>query len=432
MSLTELHTHLYGCLQPDDLRWLYHRKVPRPHIYINSYREYYGHDPEFHELFHDDSDARAKLERSYYFDHPDNFQAFQIRFNLIISVAHADPEELPAVCDRVLAHEPAGYVEYRMLYPPRDRVEYQEMVLATCEGLRTAERTHTGKQARVAVSLFRDDRVCRQSYEWLREVLEAHTVARQYVCAIDFCAQEEGYPPAEKKDFVQEVLRSNRDNPGALAVLYHVGESYTDKSVESAARWIVEAARMGAHRLGHCVAMGVRPELYAGQTGREIVRERRDQIAFELEHYDELRQVGIEVDADLLQREAKLLAEKSPGDTVTYVYDPQRVDRLRQFQDWCMRAVGATGAIIESCPTSNLLIANLRSPDNHPLHRFLEADLPVVIGADDPGILNTNLEREFQQIESWEGISEEKIAAMQSLAEKSKSDLLTGKTNAPG
>jgi adenosine deaminase len=56
----------------------------------------------------------------------------------------------------------------------------------------------------------------------------------------------------------------------ALAGLYHVGESFTDKTIESAIRWVHEAAEAGAHRLGHAIALGVEPHSYGPHTRHEI------------------------------------------------------------------------------------------------------------------------------------------------------------------
>lgn len=103
--------------------------------------------------------------------------------------------------------------------------------------------------------------------------------------AVDFCKVEEGYPPKNMSSFFGAVKEFNQQHPDrALAILYHVGESFNDKSLESAIRWVQEAAEMGAHRLGHAIALGVDPAMYGEHTRRESVSERRDQIAYDLKH----------------------------------------------------------------------------------------------------------------------------------------------------
>ena len=63
---------------------------------------------------------------------------------------------------------------------------------------------------------------------------------------IDFCYLEEGRPPKEQRELFEAVKDFNRMHPErALAILYHVGESFSDKSLESAVRWVHEAAELG-------------------------------------------------------------------------------------------------------------------------------------------------------------------------------------------
>jgi len=99
-----------------------------------------------------------------------------------------------------------------------------------------------------------------------------------------------------------------------------------------------------------------------------------------------------------------------PAEEIEIHYNEKRVIRLGLFQDWAMQRVAGTGAVIECCPSSNKAIVGFRH--THPVVRFLAANLPVVIGADDPGIFDTDLAREFKLLRSW-GIGEASIQAMQ-------------------
>ena len=45
-------------------------------------------------------------------------------------------------------------------------------------------------------------------------------------------------------------------------------------------RWVHESAELGAHRLGHAIALGVDPDAYGVHRRRETVSERLDQIAY--------------------------------------------------------------------------------------------------------------------------------------------------------
>ena len=111
----------------------------------------------------------------------------------------------------------------------------------------------------------------------------------EYLTGIDFCNVEEGFPPKHKRELFAAVHEWNERHPErALAILYHVGESFTDKSLESAVRWVHEAAQFGAHRLGHAIALGVDPEVYGAHERHESVAERIDQIEYDLSHADGL------------------------------------------------------------------------------------------------------------------------------------------------
>ncbi|MCR9142253.1 MAG: adenosine deaminase [bacterium] len=432
--LCELHSHLYGCLKPEDLEFLARRRPPRREIFLDSYRRNHGVEPpEYSTLFAGTPESRSLLERYYYFLEPAEFRFFQTCFDLIISVAHTDPEELALVSRRVAAAEDADYAEYRVLFPPRDSPAlFGEKVHAICEGLRDAERD-TGRTLRLVPSLWREQSQCDASYDQLRSLMHAQDIVRNYTVGVDFCHVEEGHPPAAKREFFARVLADNRADPGrALAILYHVGESFEDKSVESAARWVLEAAQAGAHRLGHAIALGVNPDLFQGPergVRREVVSERLDQIAFELQHRDSLRDAGYAMDVDALMGEAKSLAALAEPEShsVAIEYDEARRENLRIFQDWAMQGVRETGAVVESCPSSNLRIARLEDHANHPLARFLAADLPVVIGADDPGILKTGLQAELDLVADWPGVGKSAVETMLVTARRSRSDRLAGR-----
>lgn len=432
--LAELHSHLYGCLHPDDLRWLAARNRPRWEMFELAFRAAYGQavaPPSYEDLFGAHAASDELLRRHYYFRDSGNFPRFQSCFSVIIAVSSTEPEELPEVLARVAAREVADHAEYRMLFSPRlEDSQFEERVQALAEGARSVEREHTGRTVRIAVSLLRDDARLPDQYETVRRLQNGSEAVRQYVTGIDFCSQEEGFPPLAKREFLARVHADNaRDPDRALAVLYHVGESFEDKSVESAVRWVVQSARLGAHRLGHAVALGVPPELYLGTERRELLSERLAQIEFELEHAVELEECGVQVDARELKREQQVLGEFDEGEragsakSVVVRYDARRTERLRRFQDWALEQVRLTGAVIESCPTSNLRIAGLGSAANHPLPRFVRSDLRVVIGADDPGILDTDLHREFEAARQM-GLTDQELQRLRDTAAASVSERL--------
>ncbi|MCE9599340.1 MAG: hypothetical protein K8S54_15355 [Spirochaetia bacterium] len=406
-DFAELHSHLYGCLTVDDLYFLAERNTPRWQIFVDSWTKAHGTPPVMDGLM--DPSNRRILEKHYHFKSASDFPKFQACFDLIIALSSTEPEELREIALRVAAREPAVHAEYRQLLSPfLPMDDFKARMKALALAFEESNRLNPKKTAKLAVSIPR--RIDRANEYWiaLQDLLQEDAVSRQIV-GVDFCAQEEGNPPSAIAPLLASIQSFNTQHPDrALAILYHVGESFADKSVESAVRWIVEAARLGCHRLGHAIALGIDPEMFSLSTRQEIVRERMDQIQFELSELDSLQSAGLELEPDALKVELEQL-ERCGTESVTITYDSKRVRNLKLFQDWAMQEIKKTPAIIESCPTSNVRIAAIQG--RHPIHRFLEAGIPVVIGADDPGIFDTDLPGEFQILESW-GISAEEIAKL--------------------
>ncbi|MGI8888141.1 MAG: hypothetical protein ACR2GB_04090 [Nocardioidaceae bacterium] len=231
-------------------------------------------------------------------------------------------------------------------------------------------------------------------------------------------------------NFCSAVREFNAEHPSrALAILYHVGESFTDKSLESAVRWVQEAAEFGAHRLGHAIALGVDPAMYGPHTRSESVAERRDQIAYDLAHADGLRATGVRIEIGALQDELCKLWALSDAATIHVAYDEDRLDQVRRRQDYAMAQVGATGAVVEVCPTSNRRIVGITDPAHHPIHRFLKAGLPVVVASDDPGIFGITLAQEVDWVCDQYPHDTDLRHALTERAWRSRSEVLTGRNS---
>ncbi len=479
MSLYELHTHLYGCLQLEDIYWLAERNIAknpeRLQIFNESYKRVYGKPPQIDDLFNQKEESKKRLASYYYFNSTppsyhirntkrtlnriedrfpssetaseisskknSSFAAFQCCFDLVIALSSTEAQELQEICQRVTQREEADYCEYRMMFSPLcNDIEFIKKSLALCEAMAKAEKkiqqvntpinpNALAKQFRVIISLSREDTKGLHQYQLLRQLMLDNTLAAKFLVGIDFCHQEEGYPPKHKKEFFAKVHQDNLKHPEhALAILYHVGESYEDKSVESAVRWIVEASKLGVHRLGHAIALGIPPDFYMSTQKKETVAERCDQIAFEIENAVSLKQAGYQIDLTALSKENKSLQENSSTqEWVIHHYTKERIEQLAIFQDWAMQQIKANKTIIECCPSSNLKIGGIGSSTNHPLRRFLANHLSVVIGSDDPGILQTSLKKEYQEIKKWAGISQQMLDRLQDNAKHYSSGRLSGR-----
>lgn len=78
------------------------------------------------------------------------------------------------------------------------------------------------------------------------------------------------------------------------------------------------------------------------------------------------------------------------------VLDKAWRERFEVMRQQVLRLLVRKRIVVESCPTSNLVVANLRSP---PLRHLLnEPGLRVVVATDDPGLLDSYPRRELQHV----------------------------------
>nr|MBA3654624.1 hypothetical protein [Actinomycetota bacterium] len=248
---------------------------------------------------------------------------------------------------------------------------------------------------------------------------------------IDFCYIEEGHPPGDKAEFFGAVHEFNDAHPDrALAILYHVGESFRDKTLESSVRWVQQAAELGAHRLGHAIALGIDPACYGEHDRSEAVSERRDQIDYDLAHAPGLASHGVAVDERALHDERRRLEALAPGAVIDHHYDARRLDEVRRRQDYAMERVVAAGAVVEVCPTSNRRIGAIYDPEHHPVHRFLDRGVPVVVGSDDPGIFGVTLAEEIDWVVAAADLGDEGRAELVDNGWRYRSEVMTGREKA--
>jgi adenosine deaminase len=443
-GLAELHLHLYGTIparallefiakQPDDqIAWDWYEE--RMH-------EAYGDCPptrDIVERFRSGDEAAADdFETAFVFGDADagNFDRFSAKFNLLTAgseivgffrgVEGADvrlTDEVGFFLDAIRDHQidqGIGHAEQRLYVGDGIAADVAVRLLETI-----VQRYATADDAieqRLAVSLARRD-------PWvLWEAATALALGEHghVVTGIDFCHVEEGHPPKDKAAFFDAVRDFNDAHPDrALAILYHVGESFRDKSLESSVRWVQEAAEFGANRLGHAIALGVDPRCYGEHTRTETGGERLDQIAYDLAHADALERHGVTVDRDALRREQ---ASLSAADVVTHTYDSARLDEVARRQDFAMDRVTAAGAVVEVCPTSNRRIGDISDPEHHPVHRFLERGVPVVIGSDDPGIFGTTLAEEIDWVVHAAGLDDDARHDLVANGWRYRSEVMTGR-----
>lgn len=85
-----------------------------------------------------------------------------------------------------------------------------------------------------------------------------------------------------------------------------------------------------------------------------------------------------------------------------------------------MAEVRDRGVVLELCPTSNMLTNAVPNLKDHPLKKLFDFGVRVTINTDDPGIFNTNMNREYRLAKEVIGLTTENLeACSQTAAETS-------------
>lgn len=413
--LAELHLHLYGCIQSGDfLEYVKTLEVDWA-SYERRYESDYGVVPPIRSILErcraGERQAEADFHSLFTFGDADagNFKRFGAKMGLSGNGSRlrefvltgegfgSAVEEVRHFVRRIISTQRAQgiqYAEHRIAlgpdFPHHRAGDLLQEALAEFAEHETAE-----SMTRLAVSLPRADPW--PMWEVTREL--ALGPFGDFLTAIDFCNVEEGYPPKDKRSLFDEVRDFNRQHPErALAILYHVGESFEDKSLESAVRWVHEAAELGAHRLNYAIALGVNPDVYGEHQRTETIAERIDQIAYDLKHADGLRSHGVPIDAETLERELDEIRGLPVEQQLTLSYDNPRLDEVKGRQRHAMEHIRSLGAVVEVCPTSNRRIGGLKEPFHHPVQQFISNGVPFVVSTDDPGVFDTTLADEIDWV----------------------------------
>ena len=420
----ELHVHPGGCFTAEDLVMLgrdVYQQVDWS-LYCDSYEEAFGTRPDPEAMFEavqaDESGGLDRFREQFVYGEQDggDFGRFQAKFRFLICL-YRYYLETPSGCERMMEcvinrHRSEGltYVEYRGSRDSRDDEEFLLFHRVNAKTLQDASLDSF--TLRYIVSLRRWAAL--EDYELVQRLMDESPELIPTIVGVDFCFIEEGYPPKHLRPLFERVFEDNRKRPErALGIVYHVGESYFDKSLESAVRWCHEVAEMGAERLGHATALGLDPAAAIARRANahenELVSERVDQIDYDLEHCDSLKAYGIVVDRIALRAERKRLEGMGADEEVGRSYDEARLEEIRMRQRFVLDRLAKLGTVIESCPTSNLRIGAVPSASHHPVHQFLSSEVNLAIGADDPGIFDSPLANEVDWVLTHSGMDEDAL-----------------------
>ena len=366
---TDLHVHLYGCLRPVDVwelgRDSWKNRVERLDAYAGRLELCAGTRPPWPDYWRTSTGIET-LAENYLCTRAMRFEEFEARFALAIAlfpVSH-ERDDLRVLRRVMETHRAEGrrHVEYRYVYPPRTPLTtnytIKEHLDGVCEIMRLFAAESSGTfEPRLAMSLSRNPVEALTQYANLKAWQAATPEdTRKYLTAIDFSGYEETTDVMTLEPVCRQIHADNASHPRhALALLIHAGETMEKGSVEQAVARVMGAVNLGAHRVGHAVALGFSPE------ARRHVATR-------------------------------------------------------------------SACVIESCITSNLIVAGVPDATSHPVREFVAEGLSICLATDDPGIFATDARKEYQVAETILG--RDTCARVNARSPDFRSEVLSGRLRA--
>ena len=393
----DLHVHLHGCLSPEDL-WHFGKDTYKKndHLlqwYSSEYQKAWERKPDY-KAYWETENGLELLSQDYLFLKANPFSRFQANFNLIIALCQiiTDDFKVQEHVIRKVCHQGIKYFEARVVIPFRFSESETKIYLQGLCSLVKKLNCELAMTTKLVVTLSRSQKFLLSQYSSLQSFLETNPKLAEEVTGIDFACNEEGDSPKGKKDFFRLFQEDNKKKK-PLELLYHVGESFTDKGMQSAIRWIYEIQEEGANRLGHAIALGLPPETLKGTTVKESKQEALDTFSWLIRKKETLALHGYMVDENDIAKQKKELENK---EYLEIFYDDTYIDQVKSLQKAVLSVFKEKRVVIEVCPSSNMRIAGIKSLSDHPLRAFHLAGVQTVLGTDDPGIFATNLENELK------------------------------------
>jgi hypothetical protein len=249
-KLAELHVHLGGCIDHRAcLQMILNCADPQWDHYERTFEAVYGYPSNAKELVYrianGDTEAEPLFKKVFEFGDGDGglFSKFDAKFALIL----------------------VGDIAFRCLF---DDQPIERGIQAIGPVIKAIHRTHQEQGlSHVETRLYLSNAVAPDKFKpFLEGVLKAYQALPQtpitqlivsldrrdpmvffpiveevalgplghLLVGIDFCSVEEGFPPKDLATFLRRLHGFNKINPHrALALVYHVGESFNDKSLES-------------------------------------------------------------------------------------------------------------------------------------------------------------------------------------------------------
>lgn len=422
LSGCELHMHVLGSYYAEDVLELgkdvYQQGAWNEYGYEDQYQAIFGVRPDpkaiFEEALSKGDEGIELIKHWHVYTEEDggDFGRWQVKFNFFMGIwtryreigGQADVALLQRMIDRYW-NQGLDYVEYRC--GTGLAIENFLYFHSLCAQL-LQEASDQRRTARYILSLQRWAPL--QAYANVQQLFANHPELVPTIVGIDFANAEQGFPPKNVRPLFQQIAKDNEHDPErALDVVYHVGEEFFDKSIESAIRWCHEIAEMGALRLGHAIALGLDPDVATQRRPQahvaEQVSERLDQIDYDLQHQEALRAYNVPIDTQTLLAERASLEGMQPEEQIERPYSLARLDEIRRRQQFVLDRLVQLGTVIECCPTSNLRIGGVPDAKHHPIHRFLASNVNLVICSDDPGNFDITLASEIDWVLQQTGMN---------------------------
>ena len=414
---SENHLHLYGCLTAD---CLFEQSFDRAKKYearfqwfISEFEKALGQKIK-PETWWNSSNGHDIFRKDFICSDACTFDIFQAKFNLLIALFPPTPDDMTlakAVFSRHASE--GGYKEYRTFLPlylaNHERIIYLERLIDCAQSFET-----NNYHPRLAISFSRQDTEAWDSYRFLLSFFEKRPQARRFITGIDFCGNERGHPPQNKKQLFKQIQSDRKDGLHSFEILYHVGEMWQDIGLHSAARWCVEAAQMGVDRLGHALALGMNPESLARRTIRENTSEAKRHLQWITINRQALHENNYTIKD--YQWFSDRLEQSTTGDYVTWHYDQDLIEHIRTFQSALLSMIKPYDPLVETCPSSNIRIGALGRPEFHPIRQFLDQQIRVTISTDDPGIFDIDLKHEELLVQRQFGLTAEDLIQCEKMA----------------
>ena len=83
--------------------------------------------------------------------------------------------------------------------------------------------------------------------------------------------------------------------------------------------------------------------------------------------------------------------------------------------------------MVEVCPTSNRRIGGISDREHHPVRQLVDFGVRFVVGSDDPGIFDTNLDEEIKSAIAIAELPADSYEELVERAWQSRSEVFTGR-----